>query len=118
MKNEFPIFFIFFVEFCIFLRIFDEILSGFRDKFQKKVTCAAFSIEFAKTNSKITENSEITDSVKIIHSYSLLFIRVLSRYARTSFTVTIAGSTLAAPLGLELDRTSLAPAVAAVVKTK
>ena len=42
MNNEFPIFFISGVEFCSFLRIFDEILSGFRDKFQKRVTCVAF----------------------------------------------------------------------------
>ena len=27
-----------------------QFLSGFRDKFQKRVTCVAFSIEFAKTN--------------------------------------------------------------------
>ena len=33
-----------------FLRIFYKILSGFRDKFQKRVTCVAFSIQFAKTN--------------------------------------------------------------------
>ena len=45
-----PIFFIFCVEFCIFLQIFDEILSGFCDKFQRRVTCVAFSIKFAKTN--------------------------------------------------------------------
>ena len=36
--------------FAFFVRIFDEILSGFRDKFQERVTCVAFSIEFAKTN--------------------------------------------------------------------
>ena len=33
-----------------FLLIFAEVLSGFRDKFQKRVTCVASSIEFAKTN--------------------------------------------------------------------
>ena len=33
-----------------FLRIFDEFFSGFRAKFQKIVTCVAFSIKFAKTN--------------------------------------------------------------------
>ena len=32
-------FFVFCVEFCIFLRIFDEILSGSRDKFKRRVTC-------------------------------------------------------------------------------
>ena len=43
-------FFIFCVEFCIiiFLPIVYEFLSGFRDRFQKRVTCVAFSIEFAK----------------------------------------------------------------------
>ena len=50
MNIEFPMYFIFGVEFCIFLRMFYEILSGFRDKFQKRVTCVAFSIEFAETN--------------------------------------------------------------------
>ena len=54
--------------FAFFLRIFDEILSGFRDKFQKRVTCVAFSIKFAKTDEKIAENSEICEN------YSLLFI--------------------------------------------
>ena len=31
-------------------RIFDEFFSGFRAKFQKRVTPFAFSIKFAKTN--------------------------------------------------------------------
>ena len=44
--------------FAFFLRIFDEIFSGFRAKFQKIVTCVAFSIKFAKTNQKFAENSE------------------------------------------------------------
>ena len=39
-------------------RIFDEFFSGFRAKFQKIVTCVAFSIKFAKTNQKVAENSE------------------------------------------------------------
>ena len=50
MNNEFPIFSFSALNFALFLRIFGEILSGFRDKFQKRVTCVAFSIEFAKTN--------------------------------------------------------------------
>ena len=44
-----------------FLRIFDEFFSGFRAKFQKIVTCAAFSIKFAKTNQKFAENSEFRE---------------------------------------------------------
>ena len=36
--------------FAIFSANFYEILSGFRDKFQNRVTCVAFSIKFAKTN--------------------------------------------------------------------
>ena len=37
--------------FFLRLRIFDENLSGFRDKFQRRVTCVClFSINFAKTN--------------------------------------------------------------------
>ena len=50
-----------------FLRIFDELFSGFRAKFQKIVTCVAFSIKFAKTNQKFAENSEFCED------YSLLF---------------------------------------------
>ena len=33
-----------------FLQSFDEFLSGFRDKFQNRVTSVAFSLKFAKTN--------------------------------------------------------------------
>ena len=47
--------------FAFFLRIFDEIFSGFRAKFQKIVTCVAFSIKFAKTNQKFAENSEFCE---------------------------------------------------------
>ena len=50
IENEFLMFFMFRVKFCIFLRLFYDILSGFRDKFQKRVTCVAFSIKFAITN--------------------------------------------------------------------
>ena len=53
--------------FAFFLRIFDEFFSGFRAKFQKIVTCVAFSIKFAKTNQKFAENSEFCEN------YSLLF---------------------------------------------
>merc|ERR1719236_373148 len=62
-----------------FLRIFDEFFSGFRAKFQKIVTCAAFSIKFAKTNQNFAENSEFCEKnslfFKIIHftPYSWLF---------------------------------------------
>ena len=54
-------------QFGIFLRKLYEILSGFRDKFQKIVTCVAFSIKFAKTNQKFAENSEFCEN------YSVLF---------------------------------------------
>ena len=53
--------------FAFFLRIVDEFFSGFRAKFQKRVTCVAFSIKFAKTNQKFAENSEFCEN------YSLLF---------------------------------------------
>merc|ERR1719197_1886681 len=53
--------------FAFFLRIFYEFFSGFRAKFQKIVTCVAFSIKFAKTNQKFAENSEFCEN------YSLLF---------------------------------------------
>ena len=58
------------LNFAFFLRIFDEFFSGFRAKFQKIVTCVAFSIKFAKTkltNQKFAENSEFCEN------YSLLF---------------------------------------------
>ena len=60
------IFFIFLSNFVFFLRILDEILSGFRDKFQKRVTCVAFSIKLAKTHQKIAENSEICENYLIL----------------------------------------------------
>ena len=54
-----------------FLRIFDEFFSGFRAKFQKIVTCVAFSTNFAETDQKFAENSEFCEnyslSCKIIH---------------------------------------------------
>ena len=62
-----------------FLRIFDEFFSGFRAKFQKIVTCVAFSTKFAKTNQNFAENS----FVKIIHYYSKLFTGVLRSSATT-----------------------------------
>merc|ERR1719261_716457 len=52
---------------AFFLRIFDEFFSGFRAKFQKIVTCVAFSIKFARTNQKFAENSEFCEN------YSVLF---------------------------------------------
>ena len=60
--------------------VFDEFFSGFRAKFQKIVTCAAFSINFAKTNQNFAENSEFK-FVKIIHYYSKLVTGVLMRYS-------------------------------------
>ena len=56
-----------FSNFAFFLQIFDEFFSGFRAKFQKIVTCVAFSIKFAKKNQKVAENSEFCEN------YSLLF---------------------------------------------
>ena len=52
--------------FAFFLRIFDEFLSGFRAKFQKIVTCVAFSIKFAKTNQKFAENSELCEKKSLL----------------------------------------------------
>ena len=51
-----------------FLRLFDEILSGVRDKFQRRVTCVAFWSKFAKKLEKllIAENSEICENYSII----------------------------------------------------
>ena len=49
-----------------FLRIFDENFPGFRAKFQKIVTCVAFSIKFAKTNQKFAENSEFCENSSLL----------------------------------------------------
>ena len=61
----------FFWTYCIFSANFWWIFSGFRTKFQKIVTCVAFSIKFAKTNQKFAENSEFCENYslffKIIH---------------------------------------------------
>ena len=52
--------------------VFDEFFSGFRAKFQKIVTCAAFSIKFAKTNQKFAENSEFCEKISLLLvNYSL-----------------------------------------------
>ena len=59
--------------FAFSLRTFDEFFSGFRAKFQKIVTCAAFSIKFAKTNQKFAENSEFCEKNSLLLvNYSLL----------------------------------------------
>ena len=54
--------------FAFFLRIFDENVSGFRAKFQKRVTPFAFSIKFAKTlsNQKFAENSEFCEKNSLL----------------------------------------------------
>ena len=63
-----------------FLRIFDEFFSGFRAKFQKIVTCAAFSIKFAKTTQKFAENSEFCEKNSLLLvNYSLLSLARLLR---------------------------------------
>ena len=64
--------------FAFVLRIVYEMLSGFRDKFLRRVTCVFFSIKSAK---QIRKLPKILKSAKIIHYYSLLFIRVLRRDA-------------------------------------
>ena len=58
------------------LRIFDEFFSGFRAKFQKIVTCVAFSIKFAETNQKFAENSEFCEKNSLY--YSELFTSLLT----------------------------------------
>ena len=79
---EFPIFFNFLVEFCIFLRIFDEFFPGLRAKFQKRVTSVDFQSNLRK---QIRKLPKFLKFVKIIQYYSILFNRVLSHlvcYAR------------------------------------
>ena len=55
--------------------MFDEFFPGFRAKFQKIVTCVAFSINFAKTNQKFAKNSEFCE--KKVHYYSKLLTSLL-----------------------------------------
>ena len=55
--------------------MFDDFLSGFRAKFQKRVTSVAFQSILRK---QIRKLPKILKSVKIIQYYSILFIRVLS----------------------------------------
>ena len=76
--NEFPIFSISSSNFAFFLRIFDEILSEFRAKFQKRVTSVAFQSILRKQLLQIRKLPKILKSVKIIQYYSILFIRVLN----------------------------------------
>ena len=66
---EVLIFFIFVVKFCIFLRIFDEFFSGFRAKFQKRVTSVAFQSILRKQIRKLPKNLK---SVKITRYYLIL----------------------------------------------
>ena len=60
--------------FAFFLRIFDEMLSGFRAKSQKIVMCVAFSSNLRK---QIRNLPKILNFVKIIQYYSKLFTGVL-----------------------------------------
>ena len=64
--------------FAFFLRIFDEFFSGFRAKFQKRVTSVAFQSNLRK---QIRKLPKILKSVKSIQYYSILFIRVLTHKA-------------------------------------
>ena len=71
LNIEFPIFSFSWISssnFAFFLRIFDEILSGFRAKFQKRVTSVAFSIKLIiNLRKQIRKVPKILKSVKIIH---------------------------------------------------
>ena len=73
-KFEFCIFF------CEFLWIFDDFFSGFRAKFQKRVTPFAFSINFAKTNQKIQNCRTFSNLWKlfnIIHLQSYFLFSIV-----------------------------------------
>ena len=86
--------------FAFFSANFWWIFSGFRAKFQKIVTCVAFSIKFAKTNQKF---AEILNFVKIIHYYSKLFTGVL-RYRRIYFPKKSAEETVEPSIFSNCDR--------------
>ena len=77
---------------CIFSANFDEILSGFRDKFQKRVTCVAFSIKFAKTNQKFAENSEFCEKNSL---FSLFFVKDIISNQKVRFPFAEFGRTRA-----------------------
>ena len=70
MNIEFPIFHFLRRILQFFCEFWMKFCPDFRDKFQKRVACVAFSIKFAKTNQIIAENSEI----RFCENYSLLFI--------------------------------------------
>ena len=70
----------------ILLRIFDDFFSGFRAKFQKIVTCVAFSIKFAITNQKFAENSEFCEIFLFFLRVMLLFFTIIQNYSLVSLT--------------------------------
>ena len=71
-------FFIFSIKFCNFFCECLMIFSGFRAKFQKRVTSVAFQSILRK---QIRKLPKILKSVKIIQYHSILFNRVLSCFA-------------------------------------
>ena len=104
-----------------FLRIFDEFfprrfLSGFRDKFQKRVTCVACSIKFAKTNQKVAENFEICEKLfTIIQNYSLVSLIVVREAYGTRHRQRCCGRRCGCPHGITLFLAIACPTWASVV---
>jgi len=73
---EFPFFSISSSNFAFFLRTFDKKISGFRAKFQRRVTSVAFqSILRNKLENcrKLIQNSEICENYSILDPNSILF---------------------------------------------
>ena len=95
------------IEFDIFFRLFDEFFSGFRAKFQKRVTSVAFQSNLRK---QIRKLPKILKSVKIIQYYSILFIRVLSQETLSGgHRVALGRDAEDALRGLEVDLASAVP---------
>ena len=78
------------IEFCNFSAnfwwIFDEFFSGFRAKFQKRVTSVDFQSNLRK---QIRKLPKFLKFVKIIQFYSILFIRVLTPWPETEKDVVV-----------------------------
>jgi len=78
MKNEFPSIFIFASNFTFFLQFFMKLYPGFATNSRKECRVSLFQSNLQK---RIRKLPKILRSVKIIHYYSLLCIRVLRRAA-------------------------------------
>ena len=81
MKNEFPIFFFFSWNFAFFFEFFMKACLDFATNSRKEWRVSLFQSNLRK---QIRKLPKILKSVKIIHYYSLFFIRVLIQVSSSS----------------------------------